>query len=536
MLDRCDKKELSIPSVPPFTSLDCWFLVVLLTLGILLGTYLIVTSRIIAQDGAFYLYQARSLFSSVYPVQRADSLGYPLLVHITYVVGIALGLSHSSLTWIYSAQITTLFCRILTLAVLYLFGRLFIGSKKSFIALLVLLFLPYPAHLGSDALRDWPILSFVSLSLLFLLSGMIRHQWWRFAVAGLTAGLGFSIHPISAQGVFYGLAWLIYCLRYRHDIKRSFFLVALFALISGFLIAAAPGVVWQGRFLPQRFDPTFASEPSPITADSYKIVSDTAFAQEYSCRFDAVLLLRGLRETIERLSESLMWFFLLPAILGFLRFFRTTSPHSSRFLLLLFLPVNLFMVLFRYAWLEPAHVNHRYILGITAILCFFIPSGFETMARIISGKRLSSRPVSLRYWPTVFLIVGIGICLPKLLCPIRYDKTGYREAADWLRRHSPPQSVVAVPDHRIALYADRPGIYYYLEPTGGYPVYHIWRDNQLESTINWPESIAYAVEILRSNRKPIPFGRKMEEPIRFAIHPKNAETGWVIVYRMPIED
>ena len=58
-------------------------------------------------------------------------------------------------------------------------------------------------------------------------------------------------------------------------------------------------------------------------------------------------------------------------------------------------------------------------------------------------------------WFLILLLTGIGICLPKLLRPTRVDKQGYLEAANWLRENTAPTAVIAVPDRRIAFYAER---------------------------------------------------------------------------------
>ncbi|MBN1126548.1 MAG: glycosyltransferase family 39 protein [Sedimentisphaerales bacterium] len=436
------------------------------------------------------------------------------------------------MTWIYSAQITTLTCRILALAVLYLFGRIFVGPKKSFIALLVLIFLPYPAHMGSDALRDWPILFFVSSGLLFILSAMRRHRWWSFVGTGLTAGLGYTIHPLPVQGLLYGLLWLLYRFLYTRDIKwRSLFLAIVLLLVS-FTISAAPGIVWQGRLVPQRFDPTFDPDNSVGIPDSHTPFIKEAGFQKYSCGIRTATLFRGLWKITERLSENMMWFFLLPLVLGLVDFFRSTVSLPKRFLFVTFILFNFTMVLYRYALLEPAHVSHRYILGITVFFCFFIPSGLEVLAQTLchKGKSLFSFPI--RHLQTLLLVIGIAICLPKLFKPIRYDKTGYRDAADWLRLHSPAQSVVTVPDHRIALYANRTEVTYYLAQNGEYLVYHVWQNGCLTSTVSWPDSITHVVEVIRTGQNTSPFGREMEPIKSFALDPKDEEKGLIKVYKV----
>jgi hypothetical protein len=61
-------------------------------------------------------------------------------------------------------------------------------------------------------------------------------------------------------------------------------------------------------------------------------------------------------------------------------------------------------------------------------------------------------------WFWVLLLIGIGICLPKLLRPIRIEKEGYRDTAEWLRGNTARQDIIAVSDRRISFYAERKGL------------------------------------------------------------------------------
>ena len=57
-------------------------------------------------------------------------------------------------------------------------------------------------------------------------------------------------------------------------------------------------------------------------------------------------------------------------------------------------------------------------------------------------------------------MIGIVICVPKLLRPIRIEKQGYRAAAQWLNANTDNAKIVAVPDKRISFYAQRQGLVY----------------------------------------------------------------------------
>ena len=50
--------------------------------------------------------------------------------------------------------------------------------------------------------------------------------------------------------------------------------------------------------------------------------------------------------------------------------------------------------------------------------------------------------------------------MPKLFRPVRIEKQGYKEAANWLRENTAPADIIAAPDRRIAFYAERKGLRY----------------------------------------------------------------------------
>ena len=52
------------------------------------------------------------------------------------------------------------------------------------------------------------------------------------------------------------------------------------------------------------------------------------------------------------------------------------------------------------------------------------------------------------------------ICTPKLLKFISTEKYGYRNASIWLNKNTLSTDIIAVPDKRLAFYAQRPWLEY----------------------------------------------------------------------------
>ena len=189
---------------------DFAHIAILLVIAIIIGAYLITTTVLIAEDGVKYIEYAREFSNDPIKVIKGWlPFGYPFLIFLSHKFVTLFSNSSSLKMWIYSAQGMTLLCRLFAVIPLYFIGRLLVGNKKSFWAILILLILPYPAEFGSDVLRDWPYILFLATGFLFLLLGAKQDRWWMFGITGLSAGLGFAIRPECAQLVIYGVLWLL---------------------------------------------------------------------------------------------------------------------------------------------------------------------------------------------------------------------------------------------------------------------------------------------------------------------------------------
>ena len=89
---------------------------------------------------------------------------------------------------------------------------------------------------------------------------------------------------------------------------------------------------------------------------------------------------------------------------------------------------------------------------------FYVPIGLQIFAEWLNSRfykgRLENKPKS-QLWFFVLVAVGIFICMPKLLRPLRIEKKGYRDVAEWLKENTAEEDVIAVPDYRIGFYAGR---------------------------------------------------------------------------------
>lgn len=104
-------------------------------------------------------------------------------------------------------------------------------------------------------------------------------------------------------------------------------------------------------------------------------------------------------------------------------------------------------------------------MAMVVFAVFFVPTGLKLLARWLSrvgSKNSLAAQRDRRRWFFILVAVGFCICAVKFIriTPLRWKKQGYKEAAEWLRKNTAPLDIIAVPDKRIAFYAERKGLEY----------------------------------------------------------------------------
>lgn len=441
--------------------------VILVALALVIGVYLIVTTVLISKDGVFYIERAQKFSSDPIGIIKGHPFGYPFLIYTANKIVSFFTDGPSIYGWIYCGQGVSLLCRTVAIIALYFTGKMLVGGRNSFWAILILIFLPYPAEFGSDALRDWPHVFFLACGFWAILWGAKNGNWWVFGVAGLAAGLGYTVRPACLQLIVYGIVWLVYCfLKSAKTFSRSKAVLAVGFLIGGFLIPAGPYTAVREQMLPGTLYPI-------INSFSPKRVTNKAAEGEIHAYKEAVKqpadikqkILEAAGNLIEKAGANLMWYFVLPLLIGIYYHFRRMGGGEEKFLVTAFISVNIILLFLRYCCLEP-DLTHRYILPLTVFTIFYIPTGLNLLSRWIANinrrdeatNSISSEKARKLFY--ILLVIGLIICLPKLLRPIRIEKQGYLSAAQWLRENSLPEDIIATNDRRLYFYAERNGAIY----------------------------------------------------------------------------
>lgn len=452
---------------------DKLYLTIVLSIAAIIGIYLIVTTVLIAKDGVSYIHYAKALSSSPLEIIRDCSdyapreytPGYPFLILFAHKAANLFGQYSSALSWVYAGQGITLLCMILSLVPLYFIGKLLVGARNAFWGLLILVFLPYPAKFGSDILRDWPHILFLATGFWLLVRAVMLKRWWQFALVGVIAAIGYIIRPMCAQLIIYGILWLLYSLvksGSRYSMRRGQTIAALISLVIGFMAVSTPYMFASGNVLPVRAKQI--KEGFDGRDDSNEISvrnADTNYASLVPAD-----IAKALRQLVGKVGANLRVYFLPFLFLGIYYLFRKSSCEPPiRFLMIAFVLLNIVMLTLRYTCLGYS-LGKRYVLPLTVFTIFYVPIGLQLLAGWIDKLlrktilKNSNAEKGTREWFFFFLVIGIGICLPKLLRPLRIEKQGYRMAAEWLKKNTPDDSLIVVSERepRLAFYAERRSI------------------------------------------------------------------------------
>jgi 4-amino-4-deoxy-L-arabinose transferase-like glycosyltransferase len=448
---------------------DFIHIIILLAVALGIGSYLIITTTLIAKDGVSYINYAKALAIAPFEIIRDCSgyapshytPGYPFLILMAHKLVGLFGDGSTVSSWIYSAQAVVLLCRILALIPLYFIGKEFVGSKLSFWAILILVMLPYPARFGSDALREWPHMLFLSTGFLFLLWAARYRKRLMFALVGVVAGLGYTIRPICAQLVVYGVLWLVYSMfRQQRNCKmgRVKLVGGLALLVIGFAVVVAPYMKIRGEIIPDRLHQIMKHFSFyPKGNDIHK--QNTS---DYVAGLVPRDIAKAAGKLISQISENLMHFFVPALFIGMYHYFRRKSKGEPAFFITAFISLNIVVLMLRYCCTGLV-LSRRYVLPLTAFTVFFVPVGLQIMSRWIDeiiSRTVHKTPGSEEGRQRLFfiiLVIGLIVCLPKLVRPLRVEKRTYRLAAEWLKNNTNQEEVIAVFDSRISFYAERRG-------------------------------------------------------------------------------
>lgn len=472
-------------------------LLTLLTIALSTGIYLIGTTAVISKDGITFIEYAKNFEISPTKTmfQQEQHPGYPVMILGIHKIAGFLSESQSVFSWIYSAQSITLLFRILSIIVLYFIGRELVGARSSFLALLILVLLPKPAHYGSDALSDWPHIFFLAAGILLLMRGAISKKWWLFGFAGLASGTGYLIRPECIQVIVYGILWLMLQLFWsKRVMSKSKTTLALVLLLIGFFVLAGSYMKLKGKVFPKKS--LVQLQPQVVPETTY--IADIAPPD----------IAEAFGKMLKNISETLMWFFVPAFLIGIYKLFKKQNWYNpEQFFILNIVGLNIVLMVLLYC--KHDYMSCRHTLPLVVFTLFYAPAGLYVLAELLDKKLHKKENSKLGFF--ILIVLGIAICSPKLLRPLHQDKLIFRKAAQWLAENTQPNDVIAVPDLRISFYSTRKGIDYTHKP--------------------FPQNAEYEVRMLK-NKREIPIDENTLKKNKLFIIEDNEEKTRLSIYQI----
>jgi len=408
----------------------------------------------IAQDGTVYIESAKQIANN--PIEAVQSMqpcpGYPFLIYLAHRASCFFNDTESIQGWIFSAQTVSLLSKVIASIALYFVGSYIVGRRTSFWGVLILTVLPDSVEFGSDVLTEWPHMMFLTVGFLLLLLAVQNHKIWIFGLAGVISGLGYLVRSEGCQLILYGSIWLAFDLiKTQNQMKRTKAIGALILLLTGFAIVAIPYMQLKGYVFPDQ--------------KMWKLLSYSSFGNDiYHHVINTNLCLAGLSinqvirscTLITNICETLVYYFFPALLVGVYCFRKQAKTQEQTFFATAFVILNVALL----CWQSDRFLSQRHTFALVSFTIFYIPLGLHKISDWLISKKLKdnhSIEKSKREWFFILMIIGFGICAAKFarISPIRWEKQGYKEIANWLRENTKPDDVIAVPDNRITFYAER---------------------------------------------------------------------------------
>jgi hypothetical protein len=420
-----------------------------------IGIFLIATTVVIAKDGTIFIEYAKQIGMSPYEtmLREYQHPGYPVLILVASKIAGLFYKGSQLFCFIYSAQGAALLFRLFSIIVLYFFAKEQVGERFALWGIFILILLPKPAEYGSDALSDWPALFFLALGMLFLFYGAKYKKLWMFGFSGLVAGLAYLVRPEGAQVIIYGALWLCLQLLWKkRTISKSKGILALAAMLIVFIITAGPYMKLKGAIFPKKGVGEFSSSVQTGGNDD----SQTFDCGDFTAAMIPSDMIQAIGTLFENIGDTLMWFFLLPYLIGvFLHFKKNKLLEPEQFFIIALVIINVPLMIWLYC--SYGYISARHTLPLVVFTIFYVPEGLQALASWLNLK-FSKGFEHTHRWFAILMVIGSVICIPRLFNSLHSDKVEYRQAARWLTQNTPVSATIGVTDSRISFYAERKGI------------------------------------------------------------------------------
>jgi hypothetical protein len=349
----------------------------------------------------------------------------------------------------HSTQVASSLMAILLVLPLYLLGRELFDRRVGFLTALILQCLPVSGRILSDGLSEATFLFFASFALYGGIVALNRpRRYLAFALTGLCGGLAYLTRPegalvVAATGIMLLIGQVV--AHWRRGWRETFLAGTSLGVTA--LIIASPIVLLTGKLT---LKPTggkiianeMASLPSTSAGPLLGVWDlDDGKPADQRGLWGAMALFR-------QLGKASFYFGWIAATLGLWSHRRRLLDRPGVWMLLL-VSVLVAFALWRVA-VVAGYLSDRHTL---LLLTSCTPFGAAGM--ILIGEAISRRWPRMTVAPMFVPAACVLACLPKTLEPLHENRAGFREAGEWLARHSHPTDPITDPLCWSHFYAGR---------------------------------------------------------------------------------
>ena len=479
------------PTAPISTTRPSWghdlrliLILVLFAAGI--RVWLICHTEVAARDSIGFIRYAIELEKQPWPEVFRHSLqhpGYPiLLLAVSQPVRHSMG-GTSPLSMQVSAQIASALASLLLVIPMFCLGRELFDRRVGFWATLMFQCLPVAAHVMSDGLSEATFLLFAASGLLLGVRALRTGSLLRFACCGLFGGLAYLTRPEGAL-LIVAVGLVLFGMQLTSKWRRPWRQVALCgaSLALAAMVVGSPFAIIIGGFSPKPTakrmlnlsgevndnelpapegpaagrptDPRAAREQLATPAALLAVYAPTRLHDRSWWAFKAIAI---------ELLKGYLYVISLPLLLG-LWIFRKQFRTSPAVWLLLVLCGLHTVVLWRLAnvmgYISDRHVLLLVLCGLypAAAGCIMLSNQLALGASLLWARyrgraALTAGQTAWLAWLLLAPMATIGI--PEALKPMHANRSGHREAGQWLAEHAQPADQVFDPFCWAHYYAGR---------------------------------------------------------------------------------
>ncbi len=216
----------------------------------------------------------------------------------------------------------------------------------------------------------------------------------------------------------------------------------------GYLIPTIPYMITKGNILPIKIQ-EIIEQPETQNPNS-QATQKTSIAALPSAPSTTI---KAFAQLFTKISENLMYYFVPALLIGLYVQLPKQSP-DQRFFMLTFIIINMIMLIILFN--NYGYISRRHCLPLVTLTIFYIPVGICKIATWLNFHFSKNETASnTQPYFYIMLVIGISLCLPKLLRPLGADKQTYRDVASWLNENTKETAVIVAIDKRIGFYAKR---------------------------------------------------------------------------------